>query len=542
QISTCLPLPPAYIMNAALLSRFPEHAEETLNTIDQALELDPRSIDAHEHRAILLANHGRFDDAIAACTPDVYRDRPPMQLKARAAVIVSQRGDVARAIALMRGVVETDPDYAWAWSQLSQLLQHANQPKDALAAAKKLTQLAPSAPASWGYVAECLASQDELDEAKAYLKRSIELDPSYLYGGNALFSMQIDAEEYDDAIETLRTIGPHLNNHDRAAREARVQAMAGRSEESLAAIGRASRAATEGDDLLLEAVDALLLAGWAEPLKNRLLEIIHLRQATPQAVATYVEVLTREARLTEIEDLCNAFDPTTPHWAEAAAVYVEALGDARRHDRLDAFVDPRRDLLRCQTRSWGRVGAALQRSDRFRESIAWMDDWRDRKDSEPHMLASLALSGLSLRDSALVREVVNRIVSMPLAAATDTARVIGAAAEVFDCDASAALGRLEAVAPQNLSPYHQSLYWLLRAGVEGALHLDAGGRWREAWATWSNAIREHYDADGDELYQSIVARSRLLLTERRGNPLLRWLAELKMGRLRERDAVGSAPR
>ena len=528
----------AWLQRAELLSRFPEHAEETSNAIRRALELDPRSIDAHEHRAILLANHGRFDDAVAACAPDAFGDRVPMRLKARAAVIESQRGEIARAIDLMRGVVDADPDYAWAWSQLSQLLQYANEPEEALDAAKKLTELAPQAPASWGYVAECLASQGKLDEAKHHLKRSIELDPAYLYGGNALLSMQIDAEEYDGAAETLRTIGPQLSDHDRAAREARVWAMAGRPEESIDAMGRASRSATDSDELLREAVDAVLLAGLADPLKAKLGETIDQGHATTQAIAAFVEVLAREARISEIESLCDTLDPTTPHWAEAAAAYVDTLGDAQQHERLDAFVEPRRALLGRQSRSWGFVGAALQRSERFGDAIAWMSDWSDRPESEPHVLASLALSALHLCEIALVRDVVDRVISMPPAAATDSARVIGAAAEVFQGDHHAAMRRLKAVAPQNLSPYYSSLYWLLRAGVEGALHLDGGGRWREAWANWKTAFRQHFTSDGDDLYQSIVAHSRLLLAQRRGNPIHAWLSARQARRLRNSHAAG----
>ena len=529
--------PQAWLQQAELLARFPEHGEESLAAIDRVLELDPRLVNAHEHRALLLANFGQFDQAIAACEPEALGQRPPTLLRARAAVIESQRGEIDKAIARMRAVLDDDPDYAYAWSQLAGWLQQQGQPKEALAAAKRLLEVAPRASASWGYVAECLADQGEREEAKIHLARSIELDSAYLYGGQGLIAMQIDDEEYDGALETLAIIGPHLTDHDRAANEARLQGLANRQEEALAAFRRASCLAADSDGVLLEAADALLLKGWANPLKSLLQEEIAERRASPPAVSVLVEVLSREAKLAAIEELCESLDTASPHWAEGVSAYLEALGDAQAEDRISAFVAPRAEALRRQSRSWGLVGAAYQRSDRLRKAVDWMSDWPQRNDTEPHQFVPLAIAYLELGDLGHAKEVVDHAVAMPMAPATDTLRVLGASAEVMDGDPQAAAIRLELVAPQNLGPYYLSLYALQRAGSHGALELDQKVRWRDISPAWSEAYAEYNHPEYGALFNVLVAHSRLLLTRRRGNPLRTWLAERKARR--DRAALNS---
>ncbi|CAN0381326.1 unnamed protein product, partial [Ectocarpus sp. 4 AP-2014] len=101
--------------------------------------------------------------------------------------------------------------------------------------------------------------------------------------------------------------------------------------------------------------------------------------------------------------------------------------------------------LRSQSRSWGFVGAALQRSGRHREAVAWMADWSARDDAQPHQYAPLALALLNLGETQQVKSVADHADTLPLAAANDTIRVIGASAEILDGNASGAAARLDSV-------------------------------------------------------------------------------------------------
>lgn len=524
----------AWLQRAEVLLRFPGEAATCFQAIRRAIAIDARSVDAHEQHAIFLAEQGRFDEAISACDPEVFGGESPLQLRARAAVVESQRGELETAIARMREVLSDDPDYAWAWSQLSSWLQQKGESKDALAAAQNLLVLAPRTAASWGYVAECLASEGEVERAKDHLKRSIELDASYLYGGNALESLQTEAGEYEQALTTLAIIGPHLSDHDRAAREARLRALAGDKEKAFPAMRRAIRHAAETDELLREAADAILLAGWAETLKSLLADETAAKKASPQGASVYVEVLAREGRLSAIEQLCNETNPASAHWAEASAAFLDALGQAGANERLDAFIGSRSEALRKQSRTWGLVGWALQLNGRHREAIAWMSDWPSRSETEPHQLLPLAMSLLCQGDLEQARAAADHGLSLPLAPTSDTLRVLGACAETLDGDALATAQRLEPVAPQSLAPFYQSLHALMRVASHAALGLDQQTPWHEAWSTWRQAFGTHYlsDADSDAFYQAIIHHARLLLYRRHWNSIRTWRAEQKGLRLR----------
>ena len=535
--------PQAWLQRADLLSRFAEHADECLEAIQHALRLDPRFVDAHDHHATYLASHGQFDAAIQACEPTEFGGRVPMQLRSRAAIIESQRGNLESAIRSMRKMLDDDPDFAFGWSQLAGWLQHQGDLKGALEAARRLIDLAPRAAASWGYVADCLASQGENEQAKEHYRRSIQVDASYVYGGNALIPLQIEADEFDDALETLRTIGPHLTDHELAAREARLLALLDRRDEALDALGHASRCATDNDGWLLDAVDAMLLNGWVDAVKQILKRELEAGRAQPQAVGALVEVYAREATLSAIENLCQELDDSTPHWAEASVVYIDVLGVAQANDRLNAFVAAHARSLRTQSRCWGIVGSALERCHRYHDAIEWMSDWPSRADTEPHQLLPLVIALLKVGDTRQAKSAVDFALNLPLAAVTDALRVLGASAEAIDGDAAAVAARIELVAPQNLPQYYFDLYAIQRAASHSAAALEQGGSRRDAWATWHHVCQEHVRGDNDDFFEAMVASNRLLLVSRCGNPIRKWLAERKarrqLARLCERGVESS---
>ncbi|MEQ8617297.1 MAG: tetratricopeptide repeat protein [Lacipirellulaceae bacterium] len=514
----------AWLQRAEILERFPEKSQERWNSIEQALKIDPRSTSAYEHQARFLATHGRFDEALAACEPEVFSDRQPLQLQSRAAIIEYQRGDRDAAIKRMRQVVKTDPHYAFAWSQLATWNQEIGDLDEALKCAKQLTQIAPYAPASWGYVAECLINSEKLDEAKKHLKRAVDLDSSYLYGGHTLIRLHVDEGRFDEALKMLGVISPHLTEYETAATESRLHALANREREAINALRSACQASAETNDHLMAAVDQLLMQGWAVQVKEVLRDTINQQLASPQAVSTLVEVLAREAKLSEIEALCESLDDTSVHWLEAVAAYLEVLGDAQTVDRINAFVAPKQQKIREHTNSWALVGSALQQSGQWQAAVDWMADWNARNDAQTHQLGPLALSLLSLGQAQEAIEVVNRTLSLPLANATDTLRVLGASAEVLLGNQESTARRLASVTPQYLSPFYASLYAMLRAASHGAVEVSRGSKWKDAWKDWQETEKQHSQTSNEELFETIRLHSRLLLIRQSGNAIRTWMA------------------
>ena len=96
------------------VGQFEDAEEEYLNTI----RLDPGYTNAHLHLAVLLAGQNRFEEAEAAArqAEALEADRP--ETLNLLASIARQRGDSAGAEALLRRVLEINPDFENAYSNL----------------------------------------------------------------------------------------------------------------------------------------------------------------------------------------------------------------------------------------------------------------------------------------------------------------------------------------------------------------------------------------------------------------------------------------
>ncbi len=104
----------SWLVLARILDR-PEDLEERLAALGKAAELDPRGTEARDLRAMLLAEAGRFDEALAACGGV----EAPLPLRGRAAWIEAERGRRKSAIERMRSLVAEDPSYTWGWVRVA---------------------------------------------------------------------------------------------------------------------------------------------------------------------------------------------------------------------------------------------------------------------------------------------------------------------------------------------------------------------------------------------------------------------------------------
>lgn len=528
--------PQARLRLAEQLATTPGRDDDCWSTIQEALRLDPRSVDAHDLAAGFLAARGLFDEAIRACAPPVFHGRPPLRLQGRAAVIESQRGDLDEAIRRMQQLVEADPWYEFGWSQLATWWRQQGRTDEALAAARRLVEIAPRSALGWSTVAECLAQQGDTGECIRHLRRALEIDPSFQWAGQRLIELQAEAGEHAGALTTLAEIAPFLAAHEQGALEAWLQALAGRRAESLAALRRTVRHPAAAWEPAERAVDVMLRAGWAEDVKRELAAEVDGPRPPPLAAVALVEMLAREAAVASILTLIDALDETDAAWSRAVQCYLQAIGTARAHDLIDGFVQPRVDSLRRQTDSWAVVGSALHDADRLDEVIAWMGDWRERGDVQPHQLLPLVLALLQRDGAVLAGVVVDHALRMPLAMVTDALRVLGAVAEMMDDKPAAASGRLEAVAPRNLTPYYDFMLAILRETDEAIATLEGGGRWRDAWSGWRQAIAPRAGS-ADPLMNLVISTARLRLHRYQWNPFRTAFARWQLRRAIARCAA-----
>ncbi|TWU58688.1 lipoprotein NlpI [Rubripirellula tenax] len=93
---------------------------------------------------------------------------------------IHQSGDVARAEAIYRGVIDASPRDADAWVYLGIALFDGRQFADSADAYRKAIKIKPVYPIAWNNLGNSLRMSGEVDEADRCFQTSLDQDPRYL--------------------------------------------------------------------------------------------------------------------------------------------------------------------------------------------------------------------------------------------------------------------------------------------------------------------------------------------------------------------------
>jgi tetratricopeptide (TPR) repeat protein len=457
----------------------PDDLDERLAALDRAIALDPRLTQAHDLKAELLAEAGRFDEASAACRPPAWGDRPPCPLLGRAAWVEARRGDLPAAIAAMRPVVAENPDYSWGLRHLAEWTCDAGTPAEYLEAADAMVRNDPDDPVAWAYRGEARLKAEERGAARDDFRRAVELAPRYNFAAVLLFDLEFERGDLDAAGRVLEPFGARSTDEFVIAREVQLAAKLGDAGTALEALRRLCEAPHGGSDWPLRTADrAFARARWGERAWAAYAEILE-RPAPPPMVATLwgEHLATRNGRgLDRLDALLGRGEVGLP----ALAAYLQALG--RRKDRRAVDACRRRYLgvLREDTHGWGTLGYALTTLGRHRAAAGWLRDWPGRDAARPWMLINLVLS---LRALGRVGE-ANRVGRHALGLDTDYTSAYHATwlalDEAIDGDPDAADARLGRIDP---SPFDATNRYLHRlAGLVIRQRLAAPGGRRRVFA------------------------------------------------------------
>ena len=104
--------------------------DERLAALDKATQLNPRNLEGPTSGPRLLAEAGRFEEALEACRPAQWGDNPPSRLRGRAAWIEARRENYPAAVAAMKAVLVEEPRYYWGWCQLAGWHRHTGANAD----------------------------------------------------------------------------------------------------------------------------------------------------------------------------------------------------------------------------------------------------------------------------------------------------------------------------------------------------------------------------------------------------------------------------
>ena len=190
QITAAIKLSPnsaeAYNQLGTVLSRFLE-TDEARRAFEKAIELNPSLAAAHVNLALILAQadqltaaHEHLDRAIEL----EGSDKDAAQAYFVRAMVWSAQGDNQNSIADLRRATQLKPDYAAAWSDLSQLLYSQSDMSGALLAAERAARIAPKDPAAQSQLGRIDWANGNAAEAIEHLRAARSLgaeDKTTLY-------------------------------------------------------------------------------------------------------------------------------------------------------------------------------------------------------------------------------------------------------------------------------------------------------------------------------------------------------------------------
>ena len=387
--------------------------EERLAASEAALRQAPDFLAGHDRKAELLTQMGRIDDALNALKPEIVGNPVPVPLRGRTAWIMARQGERTAAIAMMKELLNEEPDYSWGWRQLIHWYDAENRPEDALDAADHLVRLNPNDPISHLLRGEARRALGDHRGAKDDFQRAFDVDPSFDTAGLQLIGEQLETGDLAGARQTLTALKDVTNGPMFHYRSIQVAARLG---ELVEARNRFKELGTDPSvtrALLRDAANALGEAGWDAEAEEDLHDLTMNGNVTPASAGLWAERLIQAGKDWKVaEQLGEIVARSQPAGREVVLVYAWGLVILGRADQAVATIQRYNDLLRDEDDSWGRAGAILAEAGHFALAAAWLGDWRERETLDPWVLRPLhdALRAIN-RDAeadALLREAAAR--------------------------------------------------------------------------------------------------------------------------------------
>jgi len=394
--------------------------EERLAALAKAEERNARRIEIHDLRATVLAEAGRWEEAVAACHPAAFGDPAPVALRGREAWIKARRGDRRGAIAQLQSLVATEHDYGWGIFQLINLCREEGDKEGLLAAATRAIALEPRNAYAHGTAGEAKRLLDDRPGAKASLQRAIDLDPSYRWAGITLFDEQMQDGEVEAAATTLARLRIEGADPLVSARMVQIAARRGDREAAAQKLAEVLEQSCENDWPVATAVSAVESAGMRSVLVKALANAIDRPGTHPQAGASWLEHVGVRLPFFRLWPALRALRGKGEIGVRATRAYIHRL--ARRRVGLFVFLLVQGAELRKELHLWAAVGYALVTQRRYRAARRWLADYRARK-PEAWMVTNAIAALQACRRDAEADAAIEFACSLPDAQAEQKLRV-----------------------------------------------------------------------------------------------------------------------
>ncbi|MFO0935065.1 MAG: tetratricopeptide repeat protein [Gemmataceae bacterium] len=359
--------------------------DERIALIDKVIEAYPKFASAYDRKAVLLAGSNRYDEAVAACKPEIYGDQVPGPLQGRAAWVEAERGNRREAVRQMTAILRDSPDYTWGWKMLAGWHEQAGEGPEFLRAAEQLVRLAPHDPVALLTRGTARRMADQRVGALEDFRLAFEMEPSFEEAGFQLARAQIESGDPDGATETLTQLietsdGPLVRYQAvRAACARRDLTTARRHFRILAEHQKTPKS------LLRDAVRVFDEEGWDAEATDELEAASTGQNPTPAAAALWAERSNVPSH--RVKDIVK----TNPA-AAAEAILARAVGFVTAGQSTSAarVIEEFSSTLRENHTTWAKAGAVLTAGKLYPLAIQWLSDWKEREGLKAWMLLPLA--------------------------------------------------------------------------------------------------------------------------------------------------------
>lgn len=363
--------------------------------VDKALDRWPRNVRLHELRAQILAASGQRDAAIAACSPPIFGNQIPRELRGRLASLLLDAADYSTAESVLTNLIAAEPDYAWPRHLLYGLARSRNQNPQCLSLARDLVRIEPSNAVAFAMLAESLMAASLPQEAISAIRRALQLDPASTFAANHLLDDLLKRQDFAaaDDLAALMARFQHPATHLLA----RTRILLARKEFDQASSPTLDLALSPDQEAIPALASALDL--WEKApraQKDSLDQLICAavsdgRARNVSVSAPFVRVNYRNGLPTALH---NALSLPVPTHVRDAIIrdFFYCASDSGHHEAALLALRNHHLLLKHSTQLWGAASYVLFQAGSRRELLDWCHDWQSRSDREPWMVANLALA------------------------------------------------------------------------------------------------------------------------------------------------------
>ncbi len=361
-----------------------------MDLIDRGLSFLPKSDDLHDTRAFYLAHYGKFEEAIAACKPEIYTQGLPKELKGREAYIYFQMGLSNRALSAMCELTKEYPDYIWAHHMYVNWLSDREEHGDTREAVKAWLRADPKNAVAWGHLANVELKLNNQAEHNKALETSFNLDPSYLYAGKKVLETHLKSGKIAEAEDVLRKLRYYTDAL--AVTLCELQVLLAKKQEKEATF----------------LMEDILKNPYAE---TWIVDAVHLAMKDAKLESVFKKALNKIVEASEAKhgDVISAYfyDATVPLKAlkklDALKYEINIKIPAHyflmdwmhngAHDKktISSYIKGSKNF-KTNTALWGRIGWLCLTKLDSKSTIKWLSDYRSRTHLEASMMHNLALA------------------------------------------------------------------------------------------------------------------------------------------------------